>query len=56
MSTIHFQLQVAPQGVMIGIADLVDRAVDRFHVGGMQDVVDAEPEEVFIIGDPDATA
>ena len=41
---------------MIGITHLVDRAVDRFHVGGMQDVVDAEPEEVFIIGDPDATA
>ena len=49
------ELQIAPQGIMIGIAHLVDRAVDRFHVGGMQDIVDPEPEEVFIISDSDAT-
>ena len=56
LSFIRFQLQIAPQRIMVGIADLVDRAVDRFHVGGMQDVVDPEPEEVFIISDSDTTA
>ena len=56
MYIIHYQLQIAPQRIVVGITDLVDRAVLRLHVGGMQDVVDAEPEEVLVIGDPDTTA
>lgn len=41
---------------MVGITNLVDRAVDWFHVGGMQDIVDPEPEEVFIVSNSDTTA
>ena len=41
---------------MVGITNLVDRAVDWFHIGGMQDIVDPEPEEVFIVSNSDTTA
>ena len=37
---------------MVGVAHLVDRAIHRNQIGGMQDVVYPKPEKVFIIGRP----
>lgn len=39
---------------MVGIIDIVDRAIQRFHIGRVEDMVDAKPETILIIGNTHA--
>ena len=45
-----FQVENAPDGVVVGIGDLIYLALQCLHVGRMEYVVDLEPEEILVIG------
>ena len=45
-----FHFQITPHRIVIRITNLINRTVHWFHIRRMKDIIDAEPEEVFIIG------
>ena len=51
-----FQEEDAPDGIMVGVVHFVDLTSQRFHVAGIEDMVDLKPKEVLVVGDTYAVA